>query len=85
MTVDEFITIRKRLGFTQTQLANHFGMSLRAVQDIENRRTELRFIHVLALERIIITCVAAGEDHSVMPENVLTDVLAAAQATAQTN
>ena len=70
MTVAEFIALRKRLGMTQTQLANHFGMSLRAIQDIENGRSELRFIHVLAIERIALAVGAALNDPDIIPQRV---------------
>ena len=73
MTVEEFVELRKRLGLTQTTLAEHLGMSLRAVQAIENRSTELRKIHVLAIERVSLAIGSQVNDPTMVPANVTSD------------
>lgn len=42
---------RSHMGMTQAEMANELGLSLRAYQDIEGNKSELRPIHVMAIER----------------------------------
>ncbi len=56
---DEFIAMRKTFGLTQTEWGSSLGLSLRAVQEIENGSTKLRELHVLAAERAALKIAAA--------------------------
>ncbi|RIY00200.1 XRE family transcriptional regulator [Aureimonas flava] len=78
MTVEEFIALRKRLGLTQTQLANYLGMSLRAIQDIENGRSALRLVHVLAIERLSLSIGSALGNLSMIHPTALAEARSAA-------
>lgn len=74
MTREEFIAARKNMHMTQGALANLLGMSLRAVQDIENGRSDLRDIHVLALERVSLSLAATYGHREWVPSSVLKDI-----------
>ncbi|KTR02059.1 hypothetical protein NS365_22520 [Aureimonas ureilytica] len=78
MTSEEFVAFRKRLGLSQTQLADHMGMSLRAIQDIENGRAQLRRIHILAIERLSLMLGSALGNLSLIDPTTLAEARSAA-------
>jgi transcriptional regulator with XRE-family HTH domain len=48
----QLIEIRQRLRFSQSAMAKHLGMSLRAYQALESGESATRDIHILAAERV---------------------------------
>ena len=70
MVVDDFVKYRKALRYTQEQLATLLGMSIRAIQDIENGRSKLRLVHVMAFEMILLREGAMRKDLSLVPLDV---------------
>lgn len=74
MTAEELIEIRKHWGLSQTTMANQIGLALRAYQDIENKRSALRPLHVLAIERVSLARAALLGDKSLMLDSVRTDI-----------
>lgn len=75
-TAEQFVELRKRLGYTQSELADRLGMSLRAVQDIESGKAKVRPIHSLALDRIAIVRAAFLGDATILSEEAVQDVRA---------
>lgn len=51
---EDLVNLRKDLGLTQQEMAEHLGMALRSYQDIESGQSKYRFIHRLAAERVAL-------------------------------
>lgn len=45
MTSAELTALRKELGLTQSQMAEYLGLKLRAYQDLEAGKSEVRKVH----------------------------------------
>lgn len=52
ITKDDMVALRRRLEFTQPQMAEHMGLSKSAYVAIETGVAQFRKIHALAAERI---------------------------------
>lgn len=76
MTPGELTDLRKRLGVTQTQIAEILGMSHRAYQEIENGRTPIRGIHRYAIDRASLEIAAKRGDLMLATPGVRRDLLA---------
>ncbi|WP_061930165.1 helix-turn-helix transcriptional regulator [Aureimonas sp. AU22] len=74
MTLQEFISLRKKLNLTQGELAHILGMKLRGIQDIEGGRTPLRTIHILAIERVSEKEAAVARDATLLADGVYPDI-----------
>lgn len=55
MSPEQFTAARKAMGLTQTELAERFGVTSRAIQDLEAGVSRMKALHVAALERIALT------------------------------
>ena len=75
MTPGEAIELRKLLNLSQTELAGLLGMSKRAWQLVENGGSDLREIHILALERIALTLAIKSGRMDFAPVNVRREAL----------
>jgi transcriptional regulator with XRE-family HTH domain len=53
-TEKDLLNLRKDLGLTQQEMAEHLGMALRGYQDIESGSSKYRVIHRLAAERVAL-------------------------------
>lgn len=84
MTVEDAIRLRLAMGFTQVTLAIELGMTSRAWQAIELGASDLRQVHILALERIALKQAAKLKNVGFLPESVRKDV-AAVSALPDTN
>lgn len=50
----DLIAMRQTLGITQADMARELGMSLRAYNDLETGKSEVRQIHIMAAERLTL-------------------------------
>jgi transcriptional regulator with XRE-family HTH domain len=75
MTIDDLISLRKGMGLTQSDLAQLLGMSTRALQQIENGRSELREVHILAVERIALSQAVKTANIQIAPITVRREAL----------
>lgn len=65
------------MALSQSELADHLGMSLRQIQNIEAGTGDLRRVHALAMERITLAfAVASGKWGTALP-SIREDVLKA--------
>jgi transcriptional regulator with XRE-family HTH domain len=80
MTAVELIELRKRLGLSQSAMADGVGLGLRGYQEVESREGELPKRHVLMAERFALAKAAEMADQRLLPSSVLRDVLAIANA-----
>ncbi len=74
------ISMRKRLGLTQGDMAGALGMSLRSYSDLETGASRCRTVHVLAAERLTLREAAGRGDTSVLAGPVEKDLAAVALA-----
>ncbi|MBB2965182.1 helix-turn-helix transcriptional regulator [Methylobacterium sp. R2-1] len=72
------VHLREKLGLTQKTMADGLGMSLRAYSDLENGKSAVRTIHVLAAERLTLRVAQTLDDPSVLASNVAKEVRAVA-------
>lgn len=90
MDAQHLIDVRKRLGFTQAEMALELGMSRRGVMDLENGVAQIREIHRLAIEYLTLkqavkqrsislaesdAALAASRFVALMPNNDMIDAL----------
>ncbi len=70
MTLVELGALRASLDLTQTGMAKHLGMSLRAYQDIEGGVSKLRLIHVAAVERAALALAVERGNPMLAPASI---------------
>ncbi|AZO81822.1 hypothetical protein B5U98_08030 [Bosea sp. Tri-39] len=75
MTGAEFAAMRKVCGLTQSALSAHFGLSLRAVQDIEATEGHVKSHYTLALERVALNCAYVQANPMIAPPIVRKEAL----------
>lgn len=75
MTSEGFIALRKSLGLTQSQMGEHLGLSLRAVQDLEGGASKLKSIHVAAAERVALTIAVERRNPMLAPASIRSQAL----------
>lgn len=75
MNPAELVALRKALDLTQAGLAELIGFSLRAVQDLEGGKSQIRPIHVLALERVAEKLAVTEKNPMLAPAAVRRDAL----------
>src|SRR5215471_13414721 len=80
MNRSELQVLRKSLGLTQAELADHLDMSLKAYADIENGNSSLRQVHVFAIERIALKIAAERDEPMLAPEVVRREALKVVRA-----
>lgn len=69
MTSEELITLRKAFGITQTEMAERIGLKLRAYQDLEAGKSEVRKIHDEAVAMVSLhIAVERGNPMLALPE-----------------
>ncbi|HTT82174.1 MAG TPA: helix-turn-helix transcriptional regulator [Rhizomicrobium sp.] len=76
MTREALAALRGRLGWTQAQMADAIGLTLRAYSSVENGHAELRQLHALAAERVALSEAAARGEPSLAPASVRRDAAA---------
>lgn len=69
---------RERLGLTQQAMADRLGLSLRALQGIEQGEAKYRLVHRLAVERVALAIASERSDADMLPASVRKDVRAVA-------
>jgi transcriptional regulator with XRE-family HTH domain len=72
---DDLIALRKDLGLTQQEMANHLDMAIRSYQSIEAGDSEYRYIHRLAAERVALAIAADRKAPELAPEPVREDAI----------
>lgn len=70
MDLPDIIALRKRLGWTQAQMAERIGIGLRAWQIIEGDPSKLRTMHVHAVERAALAAAVEQGDPMLAPASV---------------
>lgn len=70
LTPESLRNLRRGLGLTQTALADAIGLSLRAYQDLESGKSEIRKLHELAIRHVMAT----GTIKHQKPRTVLIEV-----------
>lgn len=75
MTRDEFVSTRKAMNLTQTQLGGLLDLSLRQIQNIENGTTEIRKVHSLAVERASLSHAVATGDWQIAQPAIRRDAM----------
>ena len=73
--VEKLISIRKRLEFTQHEMATQLGMSLRAYHSLETGESAVRDIHILAAERVALINAVLKENPMLAGPDVRSDAL----------
>lgn len=69
------IELRKDLGLTQQEMANKLDMALRSYQAIEAGKSEYRFIHRLAVERVALQIAADKKEPMLAPVSLRKDAI----------
>lgn len=72
---EDLIQLRKDMGLTQQQMADALDMALRSYQSIEAGKSEYRFIHRLAAERVALTIAADRKAPMLAPQPVRDDAI----------
>jgi len=72
---DDLIALRKELGLTQQEMADHLDMALRSYQSIESGESEYRYVHRLAAERVALAIAADKKMPAMVPASVRDDAL----------
>jgi transcriptional regulator with XRE-family HTH domain len=72
---EDLVQLRKGLGLTQQEMADHLGMALRAYQAIEAGESEYRYIHRLAAERVALAIAADRKSPKLAPDPVRDDAI----------
>ena len=54
MAPNRMVALRKRLGWSQTRLAQSLGMTLSAVWRMENGKRPIRTVTALAVEHLVL-------------------------------
>lgn len=67
MSPEELIGYRKRADLTQGEMATRLGLSKSAYVAIELNKANLRYIHELAVERVLFNLAAATGDLMLLP------------------
>jgi transcriptional regulator with XRE-family HTH domain len=75
MTNDELAFLRRGMKFTQTEMADRLGLSIRAYSMIEVGNATLRPIHILAVERVAIDRAVELANPMIAPAGVRNDAL----------
>ncbi|MCP2080119.1 UNVERIFIED_ORG: transcriptional regulator with XRE-family HTH domain [Methylorubrum zatmanii] len=70
------LSIRDRLGFSQTIMGGCLGMSLRAYSDLETGASRVRTIHILAAERVLLRQAAGRPNPELLTKPLRDDVKA---------
>jgi transcriptional regulator with XRE-family HTH domain len=73
---EDLIELRKSLDFTQKQMAEEMGLSLRAYQAIEAGESEYRMLHRLAAERVAMMRAVDLKNPALAPLPVRQDAIA---------
>ena len=76
---EDLIDLRKRLGLTQTEMADRLDMSIRDYQAIESGESPYRYIHRLAAERVALQLAVGERDPSLLPDAIRDDVMELAE------
>lgn len=74
ITKDGMVAIRRRLEFTQPQMAEHMGLSKSAYVAIETGVAQFRKIHALAAERVAMKWAHLLNKPTAIPYSVFVDL-----------
>ncbi|HML07565.1 MAG TPA: helix-turn-helix transcriptional regulator [Xanthobacteraceae bacterium] len=72
---EDLISLRRDLGLTQQEMAEHLGMALRSYQDIEAGVSKYRFIHRLAAERVALAVAVDRMKPELVPQALRDDAV----------
>jgi transcriptional regulator with XRE-family HTH domain len=72
---EDLVALRKALGLTQQEMADHLHMALRGYQGIEAGESEYRYIHRLAAERVALAIAADNKAPRLAPSPVREDAV----------
>ena len=72
---EDLVALRKDLGLTQQEMADHLDMALRSYQGIEAGESEYRRIHRLAAERVALAIAADKKEPRLAPYPVREDAV----------
>ena len=72
---EDLVALRKDLGLTQQEMADHLDMALRSYQGIEAGESEYRYIHRLAAERVALAIAADKKEPRLAPFPVREDAI----------
>jgi len=68
------ISMRKRIGSTQAEMARALGMGPRAYSDLETGNSRCRTVHILAAERLTLREAAQHGDATLLTGPVAADM-----------
>jgi len=74
-TAQDLIALRKALGFSQSQMAAGIGLGMRAYQEIEAGRSELRQSHAMACELLSLRAALGAANIALALPNIRRDAL----------
>lgn len=76
MTGDDLQALRKSVGLTQAEMARMIGLTLRPYIEVEHKGAEeIRKLHRLAVERVVLHIAAERGDPMLAPASVRRDAV----------
>lgn len=75
MTPDDVRALRAAMGWTQKEMADRLGLSLRGYQVMERGEVPLRPVNALAVERLALAEAVSRQDIALAPAPVRRDAL----------
>lgn len=73
--IEELLSLRTALGFTQDKMAREIDMNLREYQALEWGEAEIHDVYLRAIERIAIRYAADLEDPRLIPQTLRDEVV----------
>lgn len=74
MNASQIRALRERLNVTQATMGKLIGLSLRGYTKLETGEQQIRRMHVLAIERMMLAAAAQREDVTLLPASVRRDM-----------